>query len=129
MLLDAKSLVTNTTKAHHTDFTSHTCQYGHVFYNYSLLYGRKAGNFIDQGEVKDMKECLRVCCKEVSCKIALMLDRNCYSVACEGKFCRTVPVKPLQFKPKIAHVIRRKGEHVWSEQGGGESTNCGFVLS
>ncbi|KAJ7382509.1 hypothetical protein OS493_034672 [Desmophyllum pertusum] len=55
-----------------------------------------------------MSECLRVCCKEVSCKIALMLERSCYSVACHGKFCQTVPVKPFQFKPKIAHVIRRK---------------------
>ena len=105
-----KSLVKNTTKVHHADVPLPTCHFGHVYYNYSLLYGRKAGNFTDQGQVKDMSECLRICCKDVSCKIALMLELNCYSVACYGKFCQTVPVKPFQFKPKIAHVIRRKGK-------------------
>lgn len=111
VLLGGRNLGTNTTEALHTQFTSHTCQYSHVFHNYSLLYGRNAGNFTDQGKVNDMRECLRLCCKELSCKIALMLGRDCYSVACFGKFCRTVPVKPLQFNPKIAHVIRQKGKH------------------
>lgn len=109
-----KSLVTNSTKASHADVSLSACHYGHVYYNYSLLYGRKAGNFTDRGKVKNMSECLRICCKDVSCKIALMLELNCYSVACYGKFCQTVPVKPFQFKPKIAHVIRRKGK---SESG------------
>ncbi len=103
--------MTNATEAHHADVTPPSCHYGHVYYNYSLLYGRKAGNFTDQGEVKDMRECLHICCKEVSCKIALMLELNCYSVDCYGKFCQTVPVKPLQYQPKIAHVIRRKGNY------------------
>ena len=102
--------MTNGTIARQTDVTPPSCHYGHMYYNYSLLYGRKAGNFTDQGEVENMSECLRICCKEVSCKIALMLARNCYSVACHGKFCQTVPVNPFQFKPRIAHVIRRKGE-------------------
>ena len=91
--------------------TTPLCHYGHVYYNYSLLHGRKAGNFTDQGKVEDMRECLRICCKEPSCKIALMLEQNCYSVSCHGKFCQTMPVNPLQFKPRIAHVIRPKGEH------------------
>lgn len=106
--------MTNSTKASHADVSLSACHYGHVYYNYSLLYGRKAGNFTDRGKVKNMSECLRICCKDVSCKIALMLELNCYSVACYGKFCQTVPVKPFQFKPKIAHVIRRKGK---SESG------------
>ena len=93
------------------DVATPSCHYGHVYYNYSLLYGRKAGNFTEQGEVENMSECLRMCCKETSCKIALMLEQNCYSVSCRGKFCQTVPVNPLQFKPRIAHVIRPKGEH------------------
>ena len=92
-----------------SNVNSSECHYGHVYYNYSLLYGWKAGNFVEQGEVKDMSECLHICCRQKSCIIALMLDHSCYSVACVGRFCRTVPVKPFQFKPSIAHVIRRKG--------------------
>ena len=110
--LGAKTLARTNTEGHDVDVKPHACQYSHVFYNYSLLYGRKAGNFTDQGEVKDMNECLLLCCRQLSCKMALMLERNCYSLACVGKFCRTVPVKPLQFKPKIAHVIRQKGKNV-----------------
>ncbi|PFX18862.1 hypothetical protein AWC38_SpisGene16742 [Stylophora pistillata] len=88
--------------------TTPLCHYGHVYYNYSLLHGRKAGNFTNQGKVEDMSECLRICWKEPSCKLALMLEQNCYSVSCQGKFCQTMPVNPLQFKPRIAHVIRPK---------------------
>ena len=97
----------STTKPYHTDVR---CQHGLVFHNYSLFYGRRAGNFTDRGEVKNMDECLRLCCGELSCKMALMLDRNCYSVACVDKFCRTVPVKVQLSKLKIAHVIRRKND-------------------
>ena len=81
-----------------------------MFFNYSLLYGRRAGNFTDHGEVRDMDECLRLCCSELSCKLALMLNRNCYSVACVGKFCRTVPIRPQLLKLKIAHVIRLRSQ-------------------
>ena len=102
----------STTKPYHTDVTTDTCQHGLVFHNYSLFYGRRAGNFTDRGEVKSMDECLRLCCGELSCKMALMLDRNCYSVACVDKFCRTFPVKVQLFKLKIAHVIRRKIDFV-----------------
>lgn len=104
-------MVTSREKTLPIDVATPSCHYGHVYYNYSLLYGRKAGNFTEQGEVENMSECLRICCKETSCKIALMLEQNCYSVSCRGKFCQTVPVNPLQFKPRIAHVIRPKGEH------------------
>ena len=99
-------------EAHGPALALPACQYSRVYHNYSLLYGRKAGNFTHHGKVKDMNECLRVCCKNVTCKMALMLEHNCYSVACVGRFCQTVPVKPLDFKPSIAHVIRRKGKHV-----------------
>ena len=105
-------MLVSTTKPYHADVTSNTCQHGLVFHNYSLFYGRRAGNFTDRGEVKDMDECLRLCCGELSCKMGLMLDRNCYSVACVNKFCRTVPVKLQGFKLKIAHVIRRKNDFV-----------------
>ncbi|RMX40405.1 hypothetical protein pdam_00022242, partial [Pocillopora damicornis] len=103
-----ESMVTSRETTLPVDVATPSCHYGHVYYNYSLLYGRKAGNFTEQGEVENMSECLRMCCKETSCKIALMLEQNCYSVSCRGKFCQTVPVNPLQFKPRIAHVIRPK---------------------
>lgn len=77
----------NLIKVFYVDVLLLVCYYGYVYYNYFLLYGRKVGNFIDWGKVKNMSECFCICCKDVFCKIVFMLEFNCYFVVCYGKFC------------------------------------------
>lgn len=88
-----------------------SCHVGNILYDHSLRYGRKAGNFVYGGEMTEMSDCLDFCCKDVHCSLALMIGKSCYAVECAGTFCQTVPVKHLQFNPKLAFVIRSKGKH------------------
>ncbi|EDO45526.1 predicted protein [Nematostella vectensis] len=60
-----------------------------------------------------MQLCIRMCCEEKSCDVALMSGKNCYGVQCFSEMaCRAVPVTKAPSSLMISHVtIKGEGAH------------------
>ncbi|EDO44201.1 predicted protein [Nematostella vectensis] len=65
---------------------------------YSLKGGTRAGHVIQLGKSAGMHECVKRCCHQHACDVALLLDGRCFGVACFSKhLCEPVPVPHPQF--------------------------------
>lgn len=53
-----------------------------VMQNASLQGRLHAGNFTFLGDVKDMEECMSLCCASKRCQLAYMDNAKCYGVKC-----------------------------------------------
>ncbi|XP_022801241.1 uncharacterized protein LOC111338939 [Stylophora pistillata] len=81
------------------------CPAGKVLDSVTLVGGIKSGYFRDQGKVKDMDKCRRICCEMPHCHLAFMLSSNCFSVACKSAdACKTQGANPSRYNPKISYV-------------------------
>ena len=86
-----------------------TCNAGRVLRNQTLSAGIQSGQFKKAGNVKDVTECIRYCCDEEQCDVALMAKGNCYLVSCNNKFlCRPVPAQSTDLSPQISYVTHTK---------------------
>lgn len=86
------------------------CMASKVITDVTLKGGKKAGKFKDHGDVKNMKACKKLCCKDDSCNLAFMLEKTCYTVTCNDKDgCDHTPAPPSDFRPRISYVRPLKG--------------------
>ncbi|KAJ7382471.1 hypothetical protein OS493_034632 [Desmophyllum pertusum] len=84
------------------------CPHSAIEHNVGLRRGLKTGKFSYIGEMFDIEKCLQVCCRDVDCDIAFMLDQSCYTVNCTNKsMCHSVPYHQHQYSTKAVYVVRR----------------------
>ena len=85
------------------------CIVGDIEYDVTLGGGIKAGLYTEQGEVGDMMNCVDLCCKQRKCNVAMVIKDICYTVACyDPHKCASVPVRRIQYHPRLVHVKRLK---------------------
>ena len=83
------------------------CIVGDIEYDVTLGGGINAGLYTEQGEVGDMMNCVDLCCKQRKCNVAMVIKDICYTVACyDPQKCASVPVRRIQYHPKLVHVKR-----------------------
>ena len=69
------------------------CHSNNILEGHSLKGGTKAGHVEMLGETASMHVCVKRCCHTHACDVALMVDGNCFGVACYSKaLCESVPV-------------------------------------
>ena len=85
------------------------CNHSRTYENQTLRGGIGAGIFNDTEKVKDITDCVRLCCSTRKCDLAFLLIDRCFLVTCFSKSqCRPVPAKSLRFHPKIAFVHKQE---------------------
>ena len=73
--------------------------------NVKLKGGMNAGTFRNMGKVTEMRACIHLCCREMSCDVALMSARNCYGVECvSDDACESITADTSDAQVLIAHV-------------------------
>lgn len=90
--------------------SSTSCQISSLLTDHSFRYGTKAGHFTYVGKYSRIDGCASICCKDLYCDIALLVNQNCYKVQCHGMYCQTVPIKHLGFHSKLAFIARSSGK-------------------
>ncbi|XP_028404371.1 uncharacterized protein LOC114527010 [Dendronephthya gigantea] len=76
--------------------------------NVTLKGGIGAGTFKKMGKVTEMKSCIQLCCKELSCDVAFMSAQNCYAVECvSDDECESTTTDTSDVQVLIAHVKKR----------------------
>lgn len=92
------------------------CPQSHLMHNVGILYGLKAGNYTYFGETSDMKMCIKNCCSQRRCDIALMLDSSCYGVECSVvQTCQITSIHNAKYKSTAVYITRRFNKDKSSE--------------
>ena len=91
------------------------CKNGMVQYNQTLLGGYDAGKFKLLSHSTNMSSCIRLCCGEMTCDVAFMIERKCYGVVCTTlRLCQTIPAKKStmlhHLSPTISYITSRNEE-------------------
>ena len=90
---------------------SYACTHTFVFNNSTLRGGLTAGDVKNEGLVEGMEQCVDLCCKTLECNVALLINENCYIVACTNKVrCEAIPLKESGSNTKVAYVARNTDE-------------------
>ena len=77
--------------------------------NVTLKGGIGAGTFKKMGKVTEMRSCIQLCCKEMSCDVAFMSAQNCYAVECvSDDECESTTTDTSDVQVLIAHVKKIK---------------------
>lgn len=88
------------------------CKNSQIFHNTTLKGGYRAGNYTNFGKVKNISVCVRLCCGNKDCDAALMLENNCFAVACrDSDNCLPVHAKSSNslaaLNPRISYITSR----------------------
>ena len=95
------------------------CKNAIVQYNRTLLGGYEAGEFKLLSHSSNMTTCIRLCCGEITCDVAMMIEEKCYGVMCKTlRLCETIPAKDSavlnHLSPRISYITSRN-EEGWSQ--------------
>lgn len=94
--------------ASHTILEEYSCGQEDIEYNVTLRGGQFAGIFHDQGPVKNMQECMHMCCNTKNCDVAMMHGPKCFSVRClNDSVCETIPADDEDIGMQIAHMTTK----------------------
>jgi len=80
-----------------------------IYKKTTLKAGMLSGKVTLQKHVKDMKSCVRKCCKAKKCHVAMMQSGKCYSVYCTNPaYCepKKAPAEMMHANPMVAFVRR-----------------------
>lgn len=92
----------------HTILEEYSCGQEDIEYNVTLRGGQFAGIFHDQGPVRNMQECMHMCCNAKNCDVAMMHGPKCFSVRClNDSVCETIPADDEDIDMQIAHITTR----------------------
>ena len=103
------------TKLAETEENALLCKNSPIYLNSTLKGGFKAGNYTDFGRVADMNQCIKLCCGNSKCHVALMLEQNCFFVECHDEDgCLPVKAKTTHalaaLNPKVSFITSRSEE-------------------
>ena len=98
--------------------TSESCEQSPVRQNVTLRGGINAGTFKKLAQFVAMQLCIKLCCEEKGCDVALMSGKNCYGVQCfSEELCMAVPAKKAPSSLMISHVtIRGEGGEIYKDE-------------
>ncbi|XP_078382003.1 uncharacterized protein LOC144664683 isoform X2 [Oculina patagonica] len=92
----------------HTILEEYNCGQEDIEYNVTLRGGQFAGIFKDRGPVKNMQECMHMCCNTKNCDVAMMHGPKCFSVHClNDSVCETIPADDEDIDMQIAHMTTK----------------------
>lgn len=92
----------------HTILEEYNCGQEDIEYNVTLKGGQYAGIFRDQGPVKNMQECMHMCCNSKKCDVAMMHGPKCFGVQClNDSTCETIPADDEDIDMQIAHMTTK----------------------
>ena len=83
---------------------------GRVQKNAVLRAGMISGDLTPHPGIKRIKPCVKKCCQDMKCEVAVMLEHKCYTVRCINKdYCQSRPAPPSAYskKPMLAFVTRK----------------------
>ena len=70
-----------------------------------FVHGIKAGQFIHQGNINNMAECIQRCGQQLNCSAAFTVHHYCFNVKCYSKIsCETAPAVHSGYNPQLAFV-------------------------
>lgn len=86
---------------------------GKVQKNAVLRAGMISGDLTVHKGVKHMKRCVKKCCQDMKCRVAVMLERKCYSVRCVNEdYCKSRPAPPTTYsKTPMLAFVKRENMH------------------
>lgn len=92
----------------HTILEEYNCGQEDIEYNVTLRGGQYAGIFRDQGPVKNMQECMHLCCNSKNCDVAMMHGTKCFSVRClNDSVCESIPADDEDIDMQVAHMTTK----------------------
>ena len=84
---------------------SKSCTYEPIQYGVTFVNGMKDKIFKDHGEIADIFDCIKQCCKSHTCHASFIILNKCYSVLClDKKSCATVKARTNKYHSKIVYV-------------------------
>lgn len=108
LVISAIFVTVLTVVAGHTILEEYSCGQEDIEYNVTLRGGQFAGIFHDQGPVRNMQECMHMCCNAKNCDVAMMHGPKCFSVRClNDSVCETIPADDEDIDMQIAHITTR----------------------
>lgn len=97
----------------HTILEEYSCGQEEIEYNVTLRGGQFAGIFHDRGPVRNMQECMHMCCNTKNCDVAMMHGPKCFSVRClNDSVCETIPADDEDIDMQIAHITTKGSEQL-----------------
>ena len=100
---------------------------GKVKKNAVLRAGMISGDLTPHPGIKRIKPCVKKCCQDMKCEVAVMLENKCYTMRCINKeYCQSRPAPPSAYSknPMLAFVKR---ENLY--KGKGWVTSLWILLS
>ena len=63
--------------------------------------------------MKNMQECMHLCCKSKNCDVAVMHGSKCFSVQClNDSTCETVPANDEDLDMQVAHMTTKGKDQI-----------------
>ena len=106
------------------------CNPAPIAHNVTLKGGRKAGDFKEVADAKNMKDCMKHCCEAEGkkCHVAFMLSNTCYAITCKSKeSCVTMAAPVSSFHPQIS-MVREPESSVKEIEQIGERMNIRLLM-
>ena len=87
--------------------TKPSCTYSKLYRRVSLVGGLRAGNFSRLVQSVDMSECVRRCCDQRSCDVAILMRGTCFALHCASpELCSARPALLKNFSLQIVYMYR-----------------------
>lgn len=96
--------------------TKPRCTYSKLYRHVSLVGGLRAGNFSRLAQSVGMSECVRRCCDQRSCDVAILMRGTCFALHCASpELCSARPARLKNFSLQIMYMYRTAttGIFVW----------------
>ena len=89
------------------------CRHSQVQYDVTLRGGIAREGVRDGEIVKDISECIELCCRSTSCDVAFMLKDNCFLLPCtDTQLCQAVDLPTKSLNTKLAFVSRDRKANI-----------------
>ena len=91
--------------------TMPSCTHSKLYRHVTLVGGLRAGNFTRMVELTNMNECVRRCCSERSCDVAILLRDTCFALQCSSpELCSARPSRLRNFSLKMIYMYKKNGK-------------------
>ena len=91
-----------------------SCTYSKLYHHVSLVGGLQAGNFSRLAQFSNMAECVRGCCAQRSCDVAILMRDTCFALQCKTpELCSARPARLKNFSLQIVYIYRKGTEGIF----------------
>ena len=83
------------------------CTQSKLYRHVTLVGGLRAGNFTRLAEFTDMDDCVKRCCAERPCDVAILMRDTCFGLHCSTpELCSARPARLKNFSLKMVYMYR-----------------------